>query len=188
LEPARAAVWWKQPLTGCEFEIGGPAPLTKNIYLRVEPSSDVIMVQADLLQSLAQSTNDWRSEKLIPLGEMSFDHIQVRNGQRIFELGKNPTNNLWQITKPIPARGDQDQIASLFEQLGKAQVGRFVADGTVDLDRYNLQTPQIEVGFSQGANRVFTMEIGGNVTNETNQVYGRLLGTTNIVTFSRRIS
>lgn len=184
LEPARAAVLLETATNRVRFEIGGPAPLTKNIFLRVEPSSDVIMVQADLLQSLPPSTNAWRSEKLVPLGEMTFDHIQIRNGQRMFELGKNPTNNLWQITKPIPARGDQDQIALLLEQLGKAQVGRFVADGTVDLERYNLQTPQIDVGFSQGTNRVFTMEIAGNATNETNQVYARLLGTTNIVTVS----
>ena len=115
---------------------------------------------------------------------MSFDHIQVRAGQRLFELGKNPTNNLWQITRPIPARGDQDQIAALFEQLGKAQVGQFVADGIIDLDRYNLQAPQVELAFAQGTNSIFTVQFGGSTTNTTNQVYARLLGNTNIVTTS----
>jgi hypothetical protein len=184
LDPARATVLVETATNRVRFEIGGAAPLTKNIYLRVEPSAEVVLAQADLLASLPQTTNDWRSEKLLQLGEMAFDHIQIRNGQRMFELGKNPTNSLWQITRPIPARADQDQIVALFEQLGKAQVGGFVADGATDLERYNLQTPQMDLAFSQGTNRVFTMEVGGPVTNQTNQVYARLLGTTNIVTVS----
>ena len=44
LDPARAAVLVETATNRMRFEIGGPAPLTKNIYLRVEPSSDVIMV------------------------------------------------------------------------------------------------------------------------------------------------
>jgi hypothetical protein len=181
-EPARATVLVETATNRLRFEIGGPAPLTNNLYVRVEPSAEVVLAQADLLQSLPQTTNDWRSEKLIPIGQIPFDHLQVRAGPRIFELGKNPTNNLWQITKPIPARGDQDQIASLFERLGRAEVGRFVADGAVDLERYNLQAPQVELAFEQGTNRLFTVEFGGTVTNENNAVYARLLGTTNIVT------
>jgi hypothetical protein len=182
LEPARATVLLQTPTNTIRFEVGGPTPLTNNIYLRVQPAAEVVLAQADLLQSLPQTTNDWRSENLLQLGRINFDHVQVRSGQRMFELGKNPTNNLWQITRPIPARGNQDQIALLFEQLGKAQVGQFVADGIVDLERYNLQTPQVELAFAQGTNPVFTVQFGGSATNLTNQVYARLLGTTNIVT------
>jgi hypothetical protein len=183
-EPAQAAILVETPTNRIRFEIGGFAPLTNNIYVRVEPSAEVLLTQADVLQGLPQTTNDWRSEKLLQLGRMSFDHIQVRSAQRMFELGKNPTNDLWQITRPIPARGNQDQITLLLEQLGKAQVGRFVADGTVDLEQFQLQTPQVELGFAQGTNTAFTVQFGGNATNQPNQIYTRLVGNTNIVTTS----
>ncbi len=187
LEPPRASVLVETPTNRIRFEIGGAAPLTNNIYVRVEPSAEVLLTQSDVLQSLPRTTNDWRSGKLLPLEQLTFDHVEVRAAQRGFGLGKNPTNNLWQITKPIPARADQNQVAALFEQLGKAQVGRFVADGAVDLEPYNLDAPQTSLVFSQGTNTVFTVQFSGSITNETEQVYARLLGNTNIVTAPRQL-
>lgn len=187
LEPARAIVQLETATNQVRFQVGGFAPLTNNIYLRLEPSNEVVLAEADFLRSFPFTTNDWRSDDLLPIQEMPFDHVRIRAGQRMFELGKNPTNNLWQITKPIPARGDQNQIAALFDQLGKAQVGQFLADGNVNLEPYGLQTPELEVDFTQGTNRLFTVEFGTPATNLTNQVHARLLGNTNIVTVSREL-
>ena len=184
-DPPRATVQVETGTNRFRFEIGGNAPLTNNIYLRLAPATEVVLSQADLLQSLPRNTNDWRSEKLLHLARFPFDHLQVRTGQRLFELGRNPTNNLWQITKPIPARGDQGQIAVLFDQLNQARVSRFVADGPVDLERYGLQAPEVELALSQGTNRLFAIEFGGSATNETNHVFARLLGNTNLVTVPR---
>ncbi len=184
-DPARAIVQLETTTNRVRFEIGEIAPLTNNIYLRFEGSNDVVLAEANFLRSLPGTTNDWRSEDLLPLKQLPFDHVQVRAEQRLFELGKNPTNNLWQITKPIPARGDQNQITALFEQLGKAQVGQFIADGNVDLERYGLQSPVLDLEFTQGTNRLFSVQFGAATTNLTNQVYARLLGNTNLVTVNR---
>ena len=59
LEPARATVLVETPTNRIRFEIGGPAPLTNNIYLRVEPSAEVVLTQAEVLGSLPKTTNDW---------------------------------------------------------------------------------------------------------------------------------
>ena len=187
LDPARAAILIETETNSVRLEVGGPAPLTNNIYMRLEGAPEVLLTQADLLYSLPRSTNDWRSEDLLHLSELglSFDHLEVRSGPRLFQIGKNPTNKLWQITKPIPARGDQVSIAMLLERFGNARVGSFVADGPVDLERYGLQTPPVELTFANGTNDVFTIQFGGTVTNQTNQLYARLLGHSNIVTVSR---
>jgi hypothetical protein len=185
LDPARAKLLIETATNRFQFEVGGPAPLTSNIYVRVLPTNQVVMTEGDLLGSLPTDTNDWRSEQLLQWSSLKFDHLQVRTGQRGFELGQNPTNKLWQITRPIPARGDQVQISSLFDQLSRAQVSRFIADGPVDLDRYGLATPEVELGFSEGTNRFLIVQFGGSATNETNHVYARLLGNSNLVTVSR---
>ena len=187
LDPPRAIVQVETATNRYEFQVGGLAPLTNNIYVRQLPSTDVVLTQSDLLQTLPQHTNDWRSRRLLQLASIPFDHLQMRTGQRLFELSQNSTNRAWQITRPIPARGDQYQIAALFDLLGRAQVGRFVADGTVDLEQYGLQSPEVEVGFNQGTNRIFTVEFGGNSTNETNHVFARVLGNTNLVTVPREL-
>lgn len=188
LDPPQATVKLEGTTNRIEFEVGGAAPLTSNIYIRVLPSSEVVLTQPDLLQTLPLDTNAWRSKRLVPLASLQFDHLQVRAGQRSFELGRNPTNQLWQITRPIPARADQNQVAALLDVVGRAQVGRFVADGAVDLERYSLQTPDVELGFSHGTNRLFTVQFGGSATNETNHVFARLLGSTNLVTVPRELA
>lgn len=187
LEPPAATVQIESATNRIQFEVGGSAPLTNNIYVRLLPSTDVVLTQSDLMQTLPRSTNDWRSERLLPLARIAFDRVQLRNGQRVVELAKNVTNRLWQITRPIPARADQTQIAILMDQLSRAEVGSFVADGTVPLENYGLQTPEVEVGLSQGTNRLFTVEFGGSATNQTNFVYARLLGNTNLVTVPREL-
>jgi hypothetical protein len=185
LDPARMKLLVEAGTNQFQFEVGGMAPLTSNIYVRVLPTNQVVVTEGGLLESLPSDTNDWRSEHLLQWSGLKFDHLQLRTGQRGFELGQNPTNKLWQITRPIPARGDQLQISSLFDQLSRAQVSHFIADGPVDLDRYGLTTPEVELGFSEGTNRFLTVQFGGNATNETNHVYARLLGNSNLVTVSR---
>jgi hypothetical protein len=187
LEPPRATVQIETATNRYKLEIGGDAPFTNNIYVRLAPSAEVLLTEAQVLKSLPRTTNDWRSENLLQLATLPFDHLQLRVGQRVVELGRNPTNGAWQITKPIPARADQQQIAVLLDQIGRAQVGDFVADGVVDLERYGLQTPEVELGLSQGTNRLFTVQFGGSATNGTNQVFARLLGNTNLVTVSREL-
>ena len=182
LEPPRATVQVETATNKYTFEVGGNAPLTNNVYLRLLPSGEVVLAHADLVQSLPESTNAWRSQRLLQLANIPFDHLHVRHRQRIFELGRNPTNQLWRITRPIPARGDQQQIGTLLDQLARAQVTSFIADGSADLERFGLQTPELEIGFIQGTNRNFAIEFGGAATNLTNQVYARLIGRTNIVT------
>jgi hypothetical protein len=187
LDPPRAIVHVETATNRFELQVGGSAPLTNNIYVRMLPSTDVVLTQADLLQTLPQHTNDWRSRRLLQLARIPFDHLQVRTGQRLFELSQNPTNRSWQIRRPFPARGDQYQIAALFDLIGRTQIGGFVADGAVDLEQYGLQTPEVEVGFNQGTNRVFTVEFGRSSTNETNHVFARVLGNTNLVTVPREL-
>ena len=188
LDPPQAIVKVEGTTNSIEFEVGGTAPLTSNIYIRVLPSTEVVLTQPDLLQTLPLDTNAWRSKRLVPLASLQFDRLHVRAGQRSFELGRNPTNQLWQITKPIPARADQNQVAALLDVVRRAQIGRFVVDGSVDLERYSLQTPEVELGFSEGTNRLFTVQFGGSATNESNHVFARLLGSTNVVTVPRELA
>lgn len=185
LENPRASVEFEAGSNRFGFQIGGPAPLTTNVYVRLEPSGDVVVADGSILQALPASTNDWRSPDLIPR-PLPFDHLQLRLGARSFEIGRNPTNNLWQITRPIPARADQDRIAALLQQLQGAQVNRFITDSAAaDLEKFGLQNPEIEISFARGTNRLFGIEFGGASTNDTNQVYARLIGASNVVAVSR---
>jgi hypothetical protein len=189
LSPAAAAVTFSAATNQFHFEIGGTAPLTSNLYLRLGPSNQVVLADAAILKTLPRTTNDWRSRELLQLAGRSFDHIQVRVGPRVFEVGKNPTNQLWQMTKPVPARADQERIAALLNRLSGSSVSQFVADAPIlDLERYGLQNPEIELGLFDGTNRVFAVEFGASPTQDPAQVYAELIGQTNIVLTARDLA
>ncbi len=74
LDPPRAVVTVETATNRFAVQVGGTAPLTNNIYVRMLPSTDVILTQAELLQTLPQHTNDWRSRRLLQLAKIPFDH------------------------------------------------------------------------------------------------------------------
>jgi hypothetical protein len=189
LAPPAATVTFNTATNQYSFEIGSTAPLTTNVYLRLEPSKEVVLASGTLVKSLPASTNDWRSANLVTLSGSAFDHIQVRVGPRVFEVGKNATNNLWQMTKPVPARADQERIAALLERVREAKVDQFVADPPgLDLEKYGLQNPEMELGFYRGTNRVYAVEFGSSPTNNPARIYTQLFGQTNIVLTDRSLA
>lgn len=185
-EPPRAIVEVEGETNRFRFEVGKIAPLTSNLYLRLPESGTVVLVHSALLQGLPKDTNEWRTPALVQLSGLDFDHLQVRGGLRSFELGRNTTNNTWQISKPMPARANQEQVLELLRLLKTAETSQFVTDSPgSDLERFGLQTPDVELSFLAGTNRVYTIEFGNSPTNRTNEVYARLLGNTNVVLASR---
>src|SRR5690606_12608919 len=95
-------------------------------------------------------------------------------GNRLVELEKNPTNQMWRITRPITARADQDRVIALFQGLRNARVNRFVEDGAKEgLEQYSLDAPAVELRFLRQTNAVFELECGGSPANAPGQVYVR---------------
>jgi hypothetical protein len=188
LAPPRASLKVIAGSNSVQLEIGGIAPLTSNLYVRLPASGEVVLVSPALLDALPRNTNDWRTPALFQLSAREFDRIQVRTGQRSFELARG-TNRTWQISKPVPARADQDRVLELFQVLRNAEASDFVTDSPgPDLERFGLQTPEVELSFSADTNRLYSMQFGGSPTNRTNQVFTMLLGQTNIVLASRNLA
>jgi hypothetical protein len=105
-------------------------------------------------------------------------------------LGRG-TNNIWQISKPVPARADQDRVLELLQTLRSVEALGFVADSPgADLERFRLQIPEVEVSFSADTNRLYAIDFGGSPTNQTNEVFAMLIapGQTNIVLASRALA
>lgn len=188
LAPPRASLEVTAGSNIIQLEIGSVAPLTSNLYVRLPASGDVVLVNPALLDPLLKNTNDWRTPALFQLSAREFDHIQLRTGQRSFELARG-TNNTWQISKPVPARADQDRVLELLQILRSAEATDFVTDSAgPDLERFGLQTPEVEVSFSVDTNRLYSIQFGGSPTNRTNQVFAMLLGQTNVVLASRNLA
>ena len=170
------------------LQIGAPTPLRDQVYATMPGSGEVLVADASVLRAIPRSVNAWRSQMLLSLRDRPFDHVQIRSGQRGLEFELDITNLVWRLSKPTPARANDPLIRQLFRQIEETRVKEFVTDSpAADLERYGLQTPQLELSFSLDTNRVNAIEFGGSPTNDPGSVYARRLSTTNIVLVDRAL-
>jgi hypothetical protein len=188
LEPPAAVFTVSQGSNRYTLQIGNLTALRDQLYAAVPGSGEVLVTDASILRALPASVNDWRSPMLLQLAGRPFDHIQIRSGQSVLEFEQDTTNHVWRISKPTPARANDQRITALLQQLSAARVKQFVTDSpTADLDRYGLQTPALELSFSLDTNRVTALEFGASPTNDPGGVYVRRVSTTNIVLASHEL-
>lgn len=187
LEPPILTISIQQPNERLDLLVGLRTPLANQYYAQVLGSADVLVVDGAFVANVPRSTLDWRSTALIQTAGLTYDRMQIKTGSRLIEVEK--TNGVWKLTKPLPARADSQRIDQLVQNLFSEQVSQFVTDSpAVDLERFGLQQPDVELGLFSGTNRVVSLEFGASPTNAPGQVYARRLAHTNIVLVSKEIA
>jgi len=188
LDPAAAVLTVNQGTNRYTLQLGAPTALRDQVYAMIPGSGEVLVTDASILRAIPPTVNAWRSPLVFNLRDRAFDHVQIRAGQRVLEFELDTTNLIWRLSKPTPARANDPLIRQLFHQLEAARVKQFVTDSpAADLERYGLQTPQLELSFALDTNRVTAFEFGGSPTNDPTSVYVRRLSTTNIVLADRTL-
>jgi hypothetical protein len=156
--------------------VGSRTPPGDQVYVQVVAKEGAYVVDADLLKLIPRSANDWRDTTLVNLDGLAFDRLAVTNNAKIFVLQRDSTNQLWRMVWPFTkgARADNARIEDGLKKLGDLQVVQFVSDRPrQDLDTFGLDPAELEVGFSQGTNRILLLQFGRSPTNVASQVYAR---------------
>lgn len=186
LEPPAVVVGFTQENGGGELRLGGATVLGKGLFAQVAGETDVRTVGRALLEALPATVNAWRDTALVNLAGLRFDRVEVRPITNGFEVVRNPTNGLWQMTKPLPIGANHTKVELLLQQLELARVNAFVVDDPrVDLEPFGLQPPERELVLGQGTNDVVVLQFGHSPSNTTDQVYVRRLASSNIVLVAR---
>jgi hypothetical protein len=142
----------------------------------------VYVVNADLLNYLPRSVDDWRDTTLINLNGVAFDWLAVTNGAKIFELRRDAAGKPWRMVYPFQARANNTRAEESLQMLQSVRVRRFVhADPKADLEAFGLQPPELEVALGQGTNTIARLQFGKSPTNDARLVFARRLGLNGIV-------
>ncbi|HTR43490.1 MAG TPA: DUF4340 domain-containing protein, partial [Pseudomonadales bacterium] len=145
-----------------EILVGNKTAPGDQVFVRVVGSDGIFVADAGWLKFIPQSTTDWRDTALVG-GGSSYDSLILTNGAKIIELHSNPTNHLWQMTRPLTARANSDYIVKAMQQLQTAQVSQFVTDNSnADLTAYGLQPADLDLWFGHGSNYVDAIHFGKN--------------------------
>lgn len=166
--------------------IGNKTPPGDQVFVRVAGIEDIFVIDADWLKGIPQSANDWRDTSLASI-QNGCDSIVLTNGAKIIELHCNPTNHLWQMTRPLAARANSDYIVSAMHQLQTARVSQFITDNpNTDLTTFGLQPTDLDLWLEQGAGAAAALHLGKSPTNDLTQVFAKRDGWSAIVTTAKQ--
>jgi Domain of unknown function (DUF4340) len=176
-EPPRTALTIQAGQRSWQISVGNKTAPGDQVFVRVVGVEGAFVTDAGWLKYIPHSANDWRDTALVNAGENSFDSIVLTNGTKIIELDRDPTNHLWQMTRPLNARANNDFINNALQQLQTARVSQFVTDNPKpDLTGFGLQPADLDLWLDQGSNFVAAVHIGKNSTNNPSQVFAKREG------------
>lgn len=177
-----ASITIEQPGYTSRLRVGAKTAPGDQVFLQVVGVEGVYIVDADFLNYLPRSVNEWRDTALIDLNKLAFDGLAVTNGAKIVELRRDPTNKLWRMVYPLQARANNAKAEEALHQLQSVRIRQFVAnDAKTDLELLGLHPPELEVALKNGTNNVAWLQFGKSPTNDTRLVYARRLGLNTIV-------
>src|SRR2546425_3157211 len=154
--------------------LGAKTPVGEKLYLQEVGADGAFVTDSALLDRLPQSATDWRDPTFLDFSTLKFDRLNVRAGQRDFEVERGPGGAPWRLSKPRSARADNALLQRLFQELQTARVSQFVSDAPGnDLESYGLQTPEVTLTFSQATNSVLTLDFGKSPANQPALVFAR---------------
>ncbi len=180
--PPSASLVFHQGNQALELRLGARTLLGNQVYLQIVGRDGLYAVDAEFLKNLPASVNAWRDAALLTLSGVGFDRLEIRPGTNGFEVTRNPTNQFWQMTKPLLTRANKAKLDFLLQDLQLTRVSQFVTDDPrADLEPYGLQPPERELVFGQGTNDLVVLQIGRSPTNDPNFVFLRRLSNTNVV-------
>ena len=178
----QASIIIEQPGYTTRLRVGAKTAPGDQVFLQVVGVEGVYVVDADFLNYLPRTADDWRDTALINLNGLAFDRLAVTNGAKIFELRRDGTNKLWRMVYPLQARANNAKAEESLQMLQSVRVRQFVSDDPkADLEAFGLQPPELEVALGQGTNTVARLQFGKSPTNDTRLVYARRLGLNAIV-------
>lgn len=189
LETPVATVNVQQAARRFQFRLGSKTTVGDMLYLQEVGSDGAHVTEAALLDRLPQTATDWRDPRFLDLTGLNFDRLQVRAGEREFELQRNGAAGLWRLTRPRSARADNGLLQQVLQQLQTVRVSRFVSEVPGgDLEAYGLQPPALTLAFARETNTVLTVELGKSPTNEPAVVFARRSNhPNNIVTVPKQV-
>ena len=87
------------------------------------------------------------SEKVIPFNSEDVETISILKVKNTVAL-KRTSENVWEITKPVRAKGDSVAISDFISFLKNLNFKRVVEESPNDLSTFGLDTPSLQIIFS----------------------------------------
>jgi hypothetical protein len=190
-DPPQYSLLLQQAEQRRQLLVGGRTSPGDQVFLQVVGAEGVHVVNADFLQWLPRTPNDWRDRAFWVWPEPAFDRMVVTNAGAMFavqrESADDSSPNLrWRLAHPLQARADGVRIENGLRALRELRVAGFVTeDPQADAEGYGLRPPDFSLTFVRGTNTVLEFQFGRSPTNDSRLVFARQRGLPSVVLVPR---
>ena len=170
----KLALWTDGTLPTVTFSIGKKA-INYSVYIKEKSEEHIFLIESSALDDLTKSPTDLRDRSVVKFNLETVSNIQLK--QRDARLGSQSRTvdcekrgDTWQVTHPIEAKADAQEIERIFSELLLLQVSTFEADviASAELEKYGLDGPRIQVALTD-RDRRYTLKVGSTVPPESGQ-------------------
>ena len=178
-----------QPDHRIQLLLGARTAPGDQVFLQDVGVEGAYVVDAELLNRIPRTVNDWRDTTVVNPAGLAFDWLAVTNKSKAFVLQRDLTNRLWRLVwPPSLARADNARIEDSLQRLQALGIHQFISDDPkADLESFGLATPELELSLGQGTNAFVRLQFGASPTNQPGQVYAHRVGQNTIFTVSRNL-
>jgi len=110
-----------------EILFGKDAAVDGKMYVRLDGSKTVYVVNSDLRNQVQKKAGDFRDRRLLDFEARQVDKFDIKSAAG--EIGLVKDGGSWSLDKPIKARGDSQKISDLVAQVINARIDTFESEG-----------------------------------------------------------
>ena len=169
-----------------EILFGKDGALEGRMYVRFDNAKDTFVARQTVRNDIAKKPEEFRDRKLTEITQGQVARVVLKTPAGEMELQKQ--GDLWDIVKPLRARGDSQKINDLVAQVTSARIQQFVADDRGDLQPYGLAEPRGSITlFTPEDKQGRVLQIGAVPEKEKDQVYVRFSARNFVYTLPKKI-
>lgn len=169
-----------------EILFGKDGALEGRMYVRFADSRETYLARQTVRDGIAKKPEEFRDRGLTEISAAQVTRFILKTAAGEMEVEKR--DDLWEIVKPLRARGDAQKIKDLLAQVTTAQIQQFIADDRGDLQPYGLADPRGSITLFTGEEKQGQMlQIGVPHAQEKEQVHVRFSARGFVYTLEKKI-
>ena len=152
---------WDEAETPTKTFLIGDKTINYSAYTKEKSEAGVILVESSILDDFTKSPSDLRDRTVLKFAPEDVSEMTLKVADQAEIRCQKSDANEWKMVYPVEAKADTKEIESMLIALDALKVAVFEADRTVDLARYELDSPQIRINLQLTEDSAQELLIGG---------------------------
>ena len=162
------------------LRLGDKSPTGNGYYVQMAGHPTVYLVSTADKNMVDASLYDLRDKTVMAFDLADVHEVHVEYATLPPVVLQRQDNNAWQLTAPVSATADAQQVQTLLQRLRDVKIQAFVAEQPADLDPYGVHPPALRLAIVVGKDRVVKTLLLGKQDAERQGVYAKRHDTANV--------